>query len=291
MRKIILFLFFVFVFAFILTSEVSAQVVINEIEPYAEWVELYKTQEGEVLLEGCVIYFHNSTGSYQKKEFGTENKFLEQEFFKKIDTGSTWLANDGDTVILDCDWGQDTLSYGQGAMVNKPPTNKSIGRYLDGSNNFYVLDVSTPGASNSYTQPTPTLSPTPVPTSVPSPTSTPTPTSVPTVKPTVKAAATKRPTPTARPAVKKDENDDKENILGLRDELMASPLPESEEEVKKKFPFMAGLFLVGGIGLIGVAGFTFIKNKKKEYNKGSEKKRNDGFNKIEIKGNDSKKSS
>jgi len=54
---------------------------------------------------------------------------------------------------------------------------------------------------------------------------------------------------------------------------------------------MAGLFLFGGTGLIGVAGFTFFKNKKKEYNKDSKKERSDGFNKIEIKGNNNKESS
>jgi hypothetical protein len=291
MRKIIFILLLIFVFTFIFTSEASAQVVINEIEPYAEWVEFYKTQEGEVSLEGCVVYFHNSTGSYQKKEFGSENIFLEQEFFKKIDTNNTWLANDGDTVILDCSWGQDTLSYGQGAMVSKPPTSKSVGRYSDGSNNFFVLDAPTPGTQNSYTQPTPTPSPTPIQTSTPGSTSTPVPTEAPTPKPTVIAVATKKPTIAPRPVTKDDERDDSDYILGLRDELTASPSPESGEEDEKKFPFMAGLFLFGGTGLIGVAGFTFFKNKKKEYNKDSKKERSDGFNKIEIKGNDNKKSS
>jgi len=227
----------------------------------------------------------------KKKEFGSENIFLDQEFFKKIDTGTTWLANDGDTVILDCNWGQDTLSYGQGAMVGKPPTNKSVGRYLDGSSNFYVLDAPTPGTPNSYTQPTPTPSPTPISTSTPAPTLTPTPAPTTTPVPTVLAVATKKPKITPKPTINRDENDDNGDILGLRNELMASPSPDPEEETEKKFPFVAGLFLFGGTGLIGVAGYTFIKNGKKEYNKDSKKERSDGFNKIEIKRDDSKKSS
>ena len=105
-----LFSFFIFTAIFLFSPRtVFAQMIINEIEPYAEWVELYKMQEGEVFLEGCVIYFHNSISTSQKKEFGPEDKFLEQEFFKKIEINNTWLANDGDTVILDCDWGQNIL--------------------------------------------------------------------------------------------------------------------------------------------------------------------------------------
>ena len=284
MRNIIFFLLFTF---FVFPSEVSAQVVVNEIEPYAEWVEFYKTQEGEMSLDGCVVYFHNSISTYQKKEFSLGDKFLEQEFFKKIDTSNTWLANDGDTVILDCNWGQDTLSYGQGAMVSKPPTNKSIGRYPDGNSNYVVLDTPTSGAPNSYTQPTPTPSPTPNPTSTPSPTTTPVPTVSPTPKPTVLAVATRKPTMTPKPVVKDNTEEDSDYVLGLRDGLEVSPSPEPEEEVKKKFPFMASLFLFGGTGLIGVAGYTFIKNGKKEYNKNSKKENNDGFNKITFKRNDS----
>ncbi len=132
---------------------------------------------------------------------------------------------------------------------------------------------------------------TPEPTSTPDPTPTPAPTETQTPKPTVLAVATKKPTIAPRPVTKDDERDDSDYILGLRDELMASPSPESGEEDEKKFPFVAGLFLFGGTGLIGVAGFTFFKNKKKEYNKDSKKERSDGFNKIEIKGNDNKKSS
>jgi len=259
---IFFFLFFIF------APEVSAQVVINEIEPYTEWVELYKTQEGEVSLEGCVIYFHNSISTYQKKEFGPEDKFLGQVSFKKVDTNNTWLANDGDTVILDCNWGQDTLSYGQGAMVGKPPTSKSVGRYSDGSNNLFVLDAPTPGGPNSYTQPTPTPSPTPTPTQSPSstPTPTPTPTKTPTStpKPTVKAVVTKKPKVIS---TKKTSDEEDSEILGLREGLeppSPTPIPESEE--KRKIPITAVLFVLGGLGFIGIAGYPFLKSMKKRYN-------------------------
>ena len=259
---------------FIFVPNVSAQVVINEIEPYTEWVELYKTQEGEVSLEGCVIYFHNSTSTYQKKEFGPEDKFLEQESFKKIDTNNTWLANNGDTVILDCNWGQDTLSYGQGAMVSKPPTDKSVGRYSDGSNDLFVLDAPTPGAPNSYTQPTPTPTPTPSPTPTLGPTSTPTPTptKTPTAtsKPTVKAVVTRKPKVIS---TKTTSDEDESEILGLREELeppSPTPIPESEE--KGKISITAVLFVLGGLGFMGVAGYPFLKSMKKRYNIENEEK-------------------
>jgi len=151
--------------------KVFSQIVINEIEPYGEWVELYKTEEGEASLNGCVIYFHNSTTTTQKKEFNSEDKFLENEFFKKIETNSTWLANNGDTVILICPWGQDIVSYGPGGIVDNPPLNKSVGRYPDGNSNLFVLDKPTPLEPNLYTCPTYTSTPTPTLISTPTPTS------------------------------------------------------------------------------------------------------------------------
>jgi hypothetical protein len=183
-RKILVILFVALVIFLSSPPKVFSQIVINEIEPYGEWVELYKTQEGEVSLNGCVIYFHNSTTTTQKKEFNSEDKFLENEFFKKIETNSNigWLANDGDTVILTCAWGQDIVSYGPGEIVDKPPLNKSIGRYPDGSSNLFILDKATPLEPNLYTQPA--YTPTPTSTSFPTPTKTltPTPTNTPTPK-------------------------------------------------------------------------------------------------------------
>ena len=181
-RKTLVALFIASVIFLFFPQKVFGQIVINEIEPYEEWVELYKTQEGEVSLNGCVIYFHNSTTTTQKKEFNSEDKFLENEFFKKIETNSTWLANNGDTVILICTWGQDIVSYGPGGIVDNPPLNKSVGRYPDGNSNLFVLDTPTPLEPNLYTQTTPTLTPTP--TQVFTPTLTPTP--IPILKATYK---------------------------------------------------------------------------------------------------------
>ncbi|MGB6881719.1 MAG: hypothetical protein WBD86_00205 [Microgenomates group bacterium] len=55
------------------------------------------------------------------------------------------------------------------------------------------------------------------------------------------------------------------------------------------FPFFAGFLLIGGVGLIGFTGFSFIKGKQKTYNNAKDKK--DGFKKLEIKGNDNEKGS
>lgn len=153
-----LIIFFFFVFSPKILAQ-NKEVVVNEINPYEEWIEIYKTKEGEVFLSGCTVYFHNIKTTNQKKNLNGD-KFLGEEFFKKIETNATWLANDGDTVILECPWGEDIVSYGNGAMVEKPPLNKSIGRYPDGSDNLFILDKPTPNSPNSYTFPTPIVSPT-----------------------------------------------------------------------------------------------------------------------------------
>ncbi|RLC30879.1 hypothetical protein DRH13_03780 [Candidatus Woesebacteria bacterium] len=284
MRNIISFLLCVLVLIFVSISEVSAQVVINEFMPDAstEWVEFHNASSSAEYIKNYWIDddsdFNNDSGSSSKKQLTNLN--ISNVAFPYFEMAS-FLNNGGDYVVL---FAPDGTFVDQYVYYSNPGDDVSIGRNPDSTGAFTILETPTKGSANSG----PKSTPTPESTSVPTPT--PAPTSLATLEPTVIAAATKRPIMTPRPVVKKDEDDDREDVLGLRDGLVASPTPESEE-VKKKFPFMAGLFLFGGTGLIGVAGFTFIKNKKKEYNKDSKKKRNDGFNKIEIKRNDSKKSS
>ncbi len=281
------YIFFFVIFAFTFPSEVSAQVVINEFVPDAstEWVEFHNASSSAEYIKSYWLDddsdFTNDSGSSSKKQLTNINiSNVTFPFFEM----SSFLNNGGDYVVL---FAPDGTFIDQYVYDSSPGYDVSIGRSPDSTGSFTILETPTKGSANSG----PKFTPTPESTSTPNPTSTPIPTSSSTPKPTVTATATKRPTMTPRPVVKKDEGDNKEDILGLRGELMASPSPESEEEVKKKFPFMAGLFLFGGTGLIGVAGYTFIKNKKKEYNKDSKKERSDGFNKIEIKGNDNKESS
>ncbi len=138
-------------------------------------------------------------------------------------------------------------------------------RKITGSTNYdsdiVVISVSEP-------IPTPTPSPTPTPTQ--SPSSTPTPTSTPTKiptatpKPTVKALVTKKPKVIS---TKKTSDEEDSEILGLREGLeppSPTPIPESEE--KRKIPITAVLFVLGGLGFMGVAGYPFLKSMKKRYN-------------------------
>jgi hypothetical protein len=131
--------------------------------------------------------------------------------------------------------------------------------------------------------PTPTASPTSTPTATP--TASPSPTPTPTPTSTVKAAATKNPIATPRSTTYTDTENDEE-ILGLRENLVPSPSPEAEGEARGKVPFVAGLFLFLGIGLIGFAYYSFYAKKKggiKINFKRKVKKKEDGFNKIEFK--------
>lgn len=294
MRNIIFFLLCIFVFTFTFTSEVLAQVVINEFSPVSdpEWVELYNSGTSTESLEDYVIFFDDNVSTTQKYEFCSGEQ-IPGNSFKLITRPARpfWLANDGDGLVLKKAGNVvDLIIYGNGQVVGIPNADQSVTRDPRGSANWVITDTPSPqGDSIMLNCPTPTSAPTEAPTTTPTPT--PVSTSAPTTEPTVIAVATKKPKITPKPIVNDDERDESDDILGLRNELMASPSPDPEEEGKKKFPFMAGLFLFGGTGLIGVAGYTFIKNKKKEYNKDSKKERSDGFNKIEIKGNDNKESS
>ena len=274
MRFKYIFFFVIFAFAFAFTSEVSAQVVINEFSPVSdpEWVELYNTSANTGSFEDYVIFFDDKITTTQKYEFcsgeqisGNSHKLITRP------TGAFWLAKNGGEIVLKKAGNVvDSIIYGSGQVIGIPKADQSATRNPDGSANWVIVDTPSPqgdGIILNCPTPTPTVTPTP--------------------KPTVIAVTTKKPKITPRPVVNDDEKDDGDNILGLREGLIASPSPEPEE-VKKKFPFMAGLFLFGGTGLIGVAGYSFIKNKKKEYNN---KGKNEGFNKIEIKGNDNKESS
>jgi len=116
--------------------------------------------------------------------------------------------------------------------------------------------------------PTPTPTPTLGPTSTPIPTPTKTPT--PTPKPTVKAVVTKKPKVIS---TKTTSDEEESEILGLREGLeppSPTPIPESEE--KRKIPITAILFVLGGLGFMGVAGYPFLKSMKKRYNIENEEK-------------------
>ena len=295
MRKIIVFLFLLILLSIFFTTEANAQVVINEVSPVSdpEWVELYNVSSDTVILEEYAIYFDDNASTTQKYEFcGGEQ--ISGNTFKLITrpVGAFWLANNGDGLVLKkAGVVVDSVTYGSGKEVEIPKADQSISRVPEGGSSWAIIDTPSPQGED-IIMVCPTPSPTESPTQTPIPTASPTPvvTESPTPKPTVLAVATQKPTMTPRP-VRKDSEEDGEDVLGLRDGLVASPTPSSDGEIKKKFPFVAGIFLFGGSGLIGVAGYTFLKNGKKEYNKKGKEKESDGFNKITFKRNDNKESS
>jgi len=265
-----LFLFIVFLFPLC----INAQVVINEVYPNSEWVELYKTQSGEVSLDGCILYFHNPDANIQKKTFSADDKFLENEFFKKVDSGGSYINDDSDTISLKCLWGEDRIGYGDQGTINSPKDNQSIGRNPDGIGNFYILDNPTAGSANSSpVTPTPTASPTQTPSPTPSstPTSTPTPTKTPSPTPT---PAKKSPTPTPQVVDDNSKNTD-ETILGLREELKTpTPIPEGEKQSRRNVPIIAAVFILAGAGFMIAAFYPFIKKHWDGYNSRRAQKKN-----------------
>ncbi len=264
------FLFVFFLLFFISASEASAQVVINEFSPSTlkDWVEIYNTNDSLVDLSNYRI--RDTTDNNKKDLFGS----LEVGGVVSFDFGRS-LNKDGDTVKLILVDGEnetliDSISYGGDGNLCLPSEQGSIGRAPDGSSTIERFSIHTRdslnGTSNLDPCPSPTLEPTPTPThgptSTPIPTSTKTPTATP--KPTVKAVATKKPKVIS---TKTTSDESETEVLGLREGLEApspTPIPESEE--KRKIPITAVLFVLGGLGFMGVAGYPFLKSMKKRYN-------------------------
>lgn len=113
--------------------------------------------------------------------------------------------------------------------------------------------------------PVPTASPTPTPTATPAPTPSPTATAKPTTtpKPAVKATATAKATEAAEPS---EENDEEEKVLGVE----SGEVNEKEDEEKEaagggKLPWVAGTFVLMGLGLVGVGTYPFYSPYLRKY--------------------------
>jgi hypothetical protein len=254
----------------VLPSAVKAQVVINEVLPNpsgeddgAEWVELYNMSSETVTLKGCTLYLHETNNS-QRVLFG-EGDFVEK--YKVVSWDERWLNNNGDKVRLECAMFNDSFVYGGDNGIGAPREGISLGRSPDGAGAFYILSAITLGEANS-TPPTSTplptniSTPTPRPTSTPRSTNTPAPTNVP----------TKTKIPTAGPKEEgaendlfAEQNDSKNNdVLGIKqnDEVNDENFPKIESE-KENFPFIAGVFIIVGFGLISFPVILFLKQIKK----------------------------
>lgn len=136
--------------------------------------------------------------------------------------------------------------------------------YLTSGGNLSSVNWSNNILSISLIQPTPTPTPTPSPT--PSPTSSPTPTASPTHTPTPTPTPIKTLTPTIKPTLIPSDSPSPD-VLSASDSATLTPTfnPSPTSSPKelvagstKKFPFIALIFLLVGVGLII---FSFCYNK------------------------------
>jgi hypothetical protein len=277
----------------LLPGSINAQVVINEVHPVEEWVELYNLYSHEISLAGCTLHLQEDYTKYQKITFTENDKVEEYLLIEKSkpqwNWTSNWLNDSGDEVALNCDTlDNDSVRYGDksGAVVSKPGT-KSFGRSPDGIGGFFILETSTPGKMNSLPPTeTPTIPPTP--SLTPKPTATPKSTATTKPTPTVKQTAlspTPKPTPTqveeSTDELPMDEEDEAIDqpplVMGVKDSEEPKITPDLQEEIKstRKFPVFAGYFIGGGIMLLGAAGFPYIKKLRRGYTDTNDK--NDDF--------------
>jgi len=106
-----------------------------------------------------------------------------------------------------------------------------------------------------------TSSPTPVPTSTPIVTPTPTITPLPTPTPKISP----KPSPTKISENTDTQEENQNAVLGLREGLSEpSPSPLVQGVSEKKFPVAAILLIVGGLIIMGGAGFTLFRKMKAE---------------------------
>lgn len=208
-----------------------AQVVINEISPGSkpEWVELYKTSEGEFGLNSCVLYLHDNEESKQRVDLNSEMFGAEQKY-KKVTWTANWLNNGGDTVILKCAWGVSRVSYGSDVGA------KTYGRSPDGGDSMNVLELPTPEGPNSAflnsSTPSSAPLPSPTPTATPSPSLTPSFTPSPVASPSLTAVPLTSTLPTASVA-------------------SAGPAVFGAEDANNNVPPVAVVLIATGGGLFG----------------------------------------
>lgn len=260
--KKILSLLISLIFLFIFSSDVKAQIVINEfgVGP-SSWVELYNVSTGSADLS---TYKITDSGPNEKNLTGTVGP---GGFFYTTFGNSLNPVTPDEVQLYNAGVQVDYIYYGGPDQVCMPSTNGSIGRIPDGGNRDSVDRFSVPskgesnskGTVDSCPAPTPTQSPTSAPTNSPTPTATPT--KSPTPSPTIKST----PWPTATPNSDADQvGGTNANILGLRDSLAPSddPTPKSTSGNKSTFPVIALIFIIVGIALSGFAVFMGIKKQK-----------------------------
>jgi len=285
MKKIEIFLFFIFVFIVVGNRNRLFAQVINELSPLplptpglSDWVEVF-TDGKDINL-------------YQLRDSSGNIKNLSDAVCNGNICTVDWsnrLNKDGDTVklvlITSPDSPVDQITYGGQGNICIPGAGQSIGRVAtidspyEPTNLWEKFSTSSKGQTNNYGVLSPCPSPTPIPTVAPTnaptnmPTNTPAQTSAPaptsTPKPSV--TPTKKPTPT-----QKDYSQENAELQAAADASQfryydsatnEGVLGTSEENSDRSdvSPF-AYVLLVLGLIFIGTSFYIFLRNRKRNIN-------------------------
>ena len=259
---------------FLFSDSVKAQVVINEFSSFessGDWVELYAIEDATI--SGWILR-DTATSKMATIPQGISIGPSNTSRFYTINVGDR-LNRDGDVIKLlkqDDSTLVNQISYGTQGEVCVPGQGQSVGRYPDANATIDRFSSPTQGASNNNAVldpcPTPTPSASPTPTSSTSPSQTPT--STPTKTPTPIPTPIKTPIPAKIPSPSPTGSPET-FVLGKE---TVFPSPQATENPKAKFPFLAIIFIILGMGLIGYSVISIIKSAKKSYTIGSEKENN-----------------
>jgi hypothetical protein len=268
---------FIIIFCFVIfSSNIYAQVVINEFSSSSsnnDWIELHNNSDNEINLKGYVI---DDTASSDVKDF-SEDLFMPAQAYCVFDVGNR-LNKNGDVIrLLKGETQKDCVDYGDGnkdkcgkeIILGKILDNQFGARVPDGEGDWKVVDKSTQGYSNNETiepaskiscytaTPTPTLSPKP----------TKSPTSEPTADPTLSTQSGTSGQATSTPEIEKVTN--KPEVLSV-EVNKKSETPEASVSAvtdnNKNMPLTAYGLILAGIGCIGIAIFPFAKQYWEHYN-------------------------
>jgi len=270
MKKLLILFLFVFLF---FPKQVSAQVVINEFssENSSDWIEIMNTSAGEMDLTGWIIKDMATTSVY---EFSGV-KLLAGELC--VFGVSNRLNNGGDKIrLINGSTDIDCVAYGNGAGefcgvsadITAPSSGETASRVPDGTGSWIIGSSSKSSTTCESLSPTPTPSPTASPTESPTeaPTSTPDPSSPPTLSPTPKPTVLSKKTFVPTSVLGDDDESGEDVVVSMREELNGKDEEEEKEPDNdgrnKKLSVVAILIIICGVGLVGVAGYSFYLQKK-----------------------------
>lgn len=240
---------------FLSSREVQAAVVINEVFPNpsgdssesTEFIELYNT-DADLSVDLAGYRLEEAKGY-------TISGVLEPHNFISFSRSETGLAlnNSGDTILLKDPSGEvlDTFTF------EKTDDDLSWSRYPDGVGSFSLTTLATKDAPN-FPPPTPTYTPTP--TQAPTATPTNTPTNSPTATPTRQSTGSPISIDTPSPIIESDANlTESTHPDQVLSETIVNDSIGNDEDVSKRFPIPAILFITAGIIFIGAAVYLKFK--------------------------------